>query len=65
MNEHYGKIESVIFGPVGNNWALKALQQYEQSDHREHVVLQAERLAYILRNDFNIRNGLEDRDEQT
>ncbi len=44
-------------------WVKPVLRKYQEEDYAEDVVLAAERLAYILRSDFNIRNGLEDRDE--
>ncbi len=62
MQLGYDQLEGILFSNR-ELWVKPVLRKYQEEDYAEDVVLAAERLAYILRSDFNIRNGLEDRDE--
>jgi len=55
----YDKLEGILFSDR-ELWVKPVLKQYQQQGHPEYMVLAAERLAYMLRKDFNVRNGLED-----
>lgn len=57
----YDKLQGIIFFRR-ETWVRDALSDYERHNYCEEAVHAAERLAWILRKDFNVRNGLEDDD---